>query len=266
MKITEEKLRRFIEEEENKIDAKELSGFLRAVVGAVNQAKDSFLASFNLLSQDLKVKTKEFSDIKSYIRDAVSEGVNKVQNVFSPKIEDLSQRLDELDTKRDIDRTEIALEASKIALEGLSSQLPTLEQIEERLPMLGNSIASALEILPEEKKLALNAVKGLREELEKLRDDIRRKRFATAYGVGGSGGGRIVKVYDLSSQLNGVLKTFTLPSFWRVISVVGSSFPFTYRPTVDYTTSNPTITFTSEIDASVSLATGQTLVVIYSES
>ena len=62
-----------------------------------------------------------------------------------------------------------------------------------------------------------------------------------------------------------LLKEFSLPAFWRVISVEGSSFPFSYRPTTDYTVSGSKITFTSEIDETVSLATGQTLIVLYAE-
>lgn len=84
---------------------------------------------------------------------------------------------------------------------------------------------------------------------------------------GGSGGqtGKLVKSYDLSSFLNGVLKTFAIPSNSQVISVISSSAPITFRQTVDYTYTSSSITFTSQIDASATLSTGQTLVIIYSE-
>lgn len=87
-------------------------------------------------------------------------------------------------------------------------------------------------------------------------------------GGGSSSGGRIVKVYDLSSQLNGVTKTFSLPAFWHVITVQSSSFPNAFRPTIDYTTDAgaSTITFTSEINETATLATGQTIIVQYAEA
>src|SRR3990167_8707972 len=90
------------------------------------------------------------------------------------------------------------------------------------------------------------------------------KNLPTPMG-GGVIGRDIVRVYDLSSQLNGVLKTFSLPAFWRILDVRSSSFPYAFRPTTDYTTDGTanTITFTSEISASSTLAAEQTLYVLY---
>ena len=109
------------------------------------------------------------------------------------------------------------------------------------------------------KKLRISDIKGLQEELK--------KRGQTIMTGGGSGGGHIVKAYDLSDQLNGTLKTFSLPAFWRIISVHSSSFPNAFRPTTDFTSdaSAFTITFTSEILSSSTLAAGQTIIVTYSE-
>jgi hypothetical protein len=85
-------------------------------------------------------------------------------------------------------------------------------------------------------------------------------------GGGASSGGRSVKAYDLSSSLDGVTKTFNLPALWRVISVHASSFPGVLRETVDYTWTSSSITFTTEISAASTLATGQTLIIIYAEA
>ena len=75
--------------------------------------------------------------------------------------------------------------------------------------------------------------------------------------------GSTILAHDLSASLNGVLKTFTLPSNARVLLVITSSFPTILRPTVDYTTTASSITFTSEIDAGSTLATGQTIMILY---
>jgi hypothetical protein len=111
----------------------------------------------------------------------------------------------------------------------------------------------------EDDKLEMKAIKGLLEELKKL-------KRANGGLVMGGGGGRIVKVHDLSSQLNGVLTTFSLPAFWRVIDVKLSSLPV-LRPTVDYTTDGTlkTVSFTSQVDTATQLSAGQSLLVIYSE-
>ena len=77
------------------------------------------------------------------------------------------------------------------------------------------------------------------------------------------GGGSFVYAHDLSDSLNGVLTTFALPANARVIMVFSSSTPGVLRPTVDYTTTASTITFTSQIEPSTTLSAGQTVMVLY---
>lgn len=84
--------------------------------------------------------------------------------------------------------------------------------------------------------------------------------------VGSGGAGRVVRSYDLTSQLDGVTKTFNLPALYKIISVHASSTPFSFRESVDYTYTPTSITFTSEINAGSTLATGQTVTIIYSEA
>ncbi len=120
-------------------------------------------------------------------------------------------------------------------------------------------IRDKLESLPDGEKLKIEAVENLREEL----DDLKKIR-----SVGRSFGGvspaavkSSITNIDISSQLNGVLKTFSLgQSVHSIMGVHGSAFPFIFRPTVDYTNTGNTITFTSEIEAETTLATGQTII------
>ena len=127
-------------------------------------------------------------------------------------------------------------------------------------------IRNKLESLEDEEKLKISAIKDLEEELKKLKKQIDSK-VVYAGGGGGGGGGHIVKAHDLSASLNGSTKVFSLPAFWRVISVHLSSFPNILRPTTDYTTDANLmqISFTAEIDAPTSLATNQSCIIIYSE-
>ena len=118
----------------------------------------------------------------------------------------------------------------------------------------------------ESEKLSIDSISYLKEELKKLEKKINTAKGITIFGGGGGGGaGKIVKAYDLSSSLNSVLKTFTIPGNWRVISVNSSSFPFMFRPTIDYTTTDSSITFTDEVIADTMLTTGQSIAIIYAE-
>ena len=81
-------------------------------------------------------------------------------------------------------------------------------------------------------------------------------------------GSTIADPADLSSQLDGVTRSFTVPgamSGSKLIGVFSSSTPFAFRPIIDYTFSSPTLTFTAGIDPAVMLAAGQTLIVQYTK-
>lgn len=134
------------------------------------------------------------------------------------------------------------------------------------LPDTADDIRNKLELIVEEdEKLKIDAIGHLREELDRLEKKISR----------GSGSGAViasqrgqVKVYDLSASLDGIKSTFSLPAFWRVLTVDLSSAPNALRPTVDFTTdaNAVTITFTSQIDPATQLASGQTCIVTYAEA
>lgn len=104
--------------------------------------------------------------------------------------------------------------------------------------------------------------KSLEKRLNALQDAV----FRNYGGHGGtqSGGATTILQYDLSSQLNGSTKSFTIPSNTAITAVMGSSAPFIFAPTTDYTgTGTTTITFTAGVDAPSALAAGQTLIVQY---
>lgn len=101
-----------------------------------------------------------------------------------------------------------------------------------------------------------NKLDELQKEIDLLK--VKKDKPLTIYGPGKT---RIILI-DLSSQLDGVTKTFALGTHFGIISVNGSSAPFgAFRPTVDYNESGRNIVFTSNVDASISLAQGQSLIV-----
>lgn len=128
-------------------------------------------------------------------------------------------------------------------------------KLENDLPRFGEKFRDGLELLEGDERLDASAIKGL---------DAAVRKYETKAIPGGGHGGNYVQAYDLSSSLNGSTKTFSLPAFWKIVSVHLSSAPNILRPTVDYTSdaSASTITFTSEINAATSLASGQTLLVL----
>lgn len=122
-------------------------------------------------------------------------------------------------------------------------------------PETGEQIVEKINTVPledEEHKIGIGQIAGLIKRL----DGIARQFSQIPSSVTGRD---IFEDIDISSQLNGVLKTFSFHAVYKVISVDLSSFPFgAFQKTTDYTwDSKGTITFTSEIDASTQLSTGQ---------
>lgn len=78
-----------------------------------------------------------------------------------------------------------------------------------------------------------------------------------------SGSGEITKSYDLDPLLDGATKTFTIPVHRKIILVVGTSAPFRFLSTTDYTHTASSITFTDNVDAEISLAAGQGVTILY---
>jgi len=69
-----------------------------------------------------------------------------------------------------------------------------------------------------------------------------------------------VDIVDLSDQVNGITKSFTLPTHEKAILFVSTQAPLFYRPEVDFTISGNTGTFTSEVGI---IQDGQTLLFVF---
>lgn len=71
----------------------------------------------------------------------------------------------------------------------------------------------------------------------------------------------MVEKYNLTSQCNGVLKSFTVPQNREIIGVFSTQAPINYDPSKDWTGSGTTtLTLTDEVGAPLE---GQTLWIIY---
>ena len=102
----------------------------------------------------------------------------------------------------------------------------------------------------------IDAIDGLEERIKAIPERPTRPFF------GGGVSRMAVSYYDISSELNGSTRTFWVPTNLGIIIAIGSSFPFVFRPVVDFVESGHNIVFDSNIDPAVSLATGQSMVLL----
>lgn len=113
-------------------------------------------------------------------------------------------------------------------------------------------VRDKLETLQGEERLDASAIKNLPEMI---------KAVETPRAIFGPGKTKIVKI-NLSSLLNGSTKTFFLGTHYGIVDVNSSSAPFgAFIEGTDYNESGKNIVFTSNVDESISLASGQSLIV-----
>lgn len=234
------------------------------------EVMDAFKTLLSFVSQLKQANAEEMSLIKSAVsvmgekwkeqmqRDIESfkgQALKDIQKALREQEQGMKFIYDKVSSLKDGENGKDADEQQVI--QSVLAQIPP--DVEET----PTEVRDKLETLSGDERLDISAIKGLDERLAGIKQTT-----PIIYGGTGTGGGRLVKSYDLSDSLNGILKTFSLPAFWRVISVHSSSFPMIFRPTTDYTTDAgaSTITFTSEVDAASTLATGQTIIVVYAET
>lgn len=138
------------------------------------------------------------------------------------------------------------------------------EKIIERLAKLIPDIPEPIKLLTPnetietinkaENKIDIERVEGL--------DEVLRKKVQGVQSGGVVSGRELIKEIDISGDLDGSTKTFNIAVVWNIIMVHGSSFPYALRKDIDWTWTPTSITFTSEINASTSLASGQTVILM----
>lgn len=221
-------------------DIREFKRNIQSDVGQQNYSINSVKKSVDNLWSTLEGKNRE---LISEISSQLESKIDKISTTIPPRVD-----LKSLETRL-ASQFEQKLNSTQIAIKGLIPRQLTAEAIRDNL-----------ELLKGDDRLDKSAIKGLEEEFERIR-----KSHSNVI-IGGSGGKGKIKPYDLSSQLDGVTKTFNIPASWTVISVASTSNPAAFRPIIDYTFTPTTITFTSEINAATTLSAGQSLIVVLEES
>jgi hypothetical protein len=175
-------------------------------------------------------------------------------------------------------KEEITPKKGEDYFDGEDAEMPDFDEIvaavlgKIRLPKDGKDgspdtpeeIVAKLNTLDE--ALDMKVIKGLNRWMTEIKNLASKKSEQRMGGGGGSSSsGGATKSMKLNSQLNGVTKDFVLPNVSNVISVHASSGPSILSETDDYTWTSDLISFTSQVDASTTLAAGQTVVVVYTE-
>ena len=196
--------------------------------------------------KDGKTPTEE--EIKSFIKHLIPDTIPGKDYVLTEQDKkEIAKKIEVPVVEKVIEKTEVIREQPIVTNE--IKEVAKYENPEQ--------IRDKLEELTGEDRLDKSAIKGLAEEIKKLSD-----RWEAGRPIFGPGK---TKVYlkDLSASLDGATKTFFIGTHFGISGVFGSSSPFVFRPTIDYIESGKNIVFDASIDATLSLAGGQSLIVQY---
>lgn len=239
---------------------KDFTDAFESILKQILQFEKKLLDKNTTASDDLR---QSFSVLSRRMEDSSSASIATLQKEMMAMV---GRALDVIDAKAN---SLTQPKNGEHGADGLDGHTPTKAEltaiIKPLIPKVENGMDgspdSGTEIIGKINKEEDTLIK--KEKVEGLADIELMARSAQANTNVFHNSGSFVYDYDLSDYLNGVLKTFTLPSNAKVITVLGSSAPGIFRKTVDYTTTSSTITFTSAIDASTTLASGQTVVILY---
>lgn len=236
------------------------------------------------IEQVIAALTKVLANNKKELEGKASELAERMESFLS-QVKEEHGRMATENTQHSEDSRRQANQEVKARIDMAVSEIKRLgQEIQNLRPKDGQDADEERVIgevltrikLPEQKEVLLDGGKEIVQKINDLPTDDDEDKIDASHikGLKADKDGKVVygairgpevQIYDLSSQLNGVLKTFSLPAFRLIFDVRSSSFPYAFRPTVDYTVdySLMKITFTSQIEASSTLGTGQTLYVLF---
>lgn len=238
---------------------------LEAVIAAIDIDTPSTQEVADLIAQIIQA----VQEVKTYLEKQAQENKLDLNRVVNRSFEEAIQRLDEFNeelkkkaelvlenvqknAKIDIDTITKGLYKELKVLKDLipppadfTNVLNKISEIEKRIPTLPDEITGerVIEKINEsEGKIMRERVEGLEEELKALRDLPR--------GKVGMRKVPIIKRVNLTSQIDGATKDFTLPrDTVEVLGVWGTQFPINFDPGVDWTFAGNTLTLASHITA-----------------
>lgn len=256
----------------NEKQLKRINEFMKSIEGGAVQPEE-LEQVFELLVVVIKEQKKEFDNIITSVINELADKISTQKEELSSNVKELSSKIsDILKDKDELKNNTIKLKDDfREELENIMSSIPTipdLKPINEKLVEIENKIPTIKEETPIEtrdkleklrgdERLDKSAIKGIDEEVKRLDKKIDDKPTGR---MGGMRKVPIIKRYNLSSQVDGVTKTFTLPKDTvDIVGVFGTQFPINFNAGTDWTFAGGVLTLTSEVSAPES---GQTLYAI----
>jgi hypothetical protein len=172
-----------------------------AIDNLVNKENKKVVKKFsdkfqNRIKEVEKVSGNFSKEYKSKLSDVDLNFTNFIKDL-NEKLEDANERVEELQNIHVQEGEDIAEKASKLSV----------DKIEKSIPELGERIRDALELLRGDDRLEMSAIKGLEEEIEKLREELKRKGGGMLIGgLQNAGEG----IETPSGTINGTNKEFNV--------------------------------------------------------
>lgn len=225
------------------ITPKELESFLAYVLNFIKESKDGF----DGISKENLKRIQEGVDYINEIKSSILEGVDS-------RVQGSEMKMNEACDKVMKMCEEVATHKPENGKDGMPGK--DGENGKDGSPDTPEEIRNKLESLEGDDRLDKSAIRGLEEALKTL------EAVPAPKSVGGSGKTRVL-VKDISASLDGATKSFFVGNHLGIIGVYGSSSPFIFRPVIDYNETGKNIVFTDAVEAAISLAQGQSLIVQY---
>ncbi len=287
MATNEERLQKMLDAaSEGGIQRDDVALVFRALIKRMNEMREFFDTRFTTLTNMVNQKISDMQALRDEMSGHISstqtllgtakDHTENLENILS-KIQNKAGLFDRLASlvpqRNDVISKNINALGARISL--VQDSIPDTDDLENRVGALeskpeqeleGEEIATELESLEGDDRLDISAIKGFDERIKSYVDKLD-ERIGRMSGLIVAQQRGAVRAYDLSSKLDGVTVTFTLPAFGVILLITLSSFPNTLRQGIDYTVnySKMQITFVG-IDASTILSAGQTCIILYAEN
>lgn len=230
-----------------------------------------------MLQFSVKLQTKTETELKT-IAESVKTAISRIETLASDQTTEAKKELqDSCDSMMSdmrfqceamISEAQAKIDGVKDGKDGMDADeekiitevLARIPEDPEETPEEVRDLLETIEV--EDEKLKISAIGHLEEELKKVRKQI--AELSSRPMGGGIATRDIVRSMDISAQLDGVTKTFQTSAMYRVIAILMSSTPAAaVRENIDFTWTDTSVTFTAQVDASTSLAAGQSVIILY---
>ena len=214
------------------------------VSGTIEQARVAMEEASTSTSEDNQAK---FDALANELVTTLSGSLQEGEKRSNEALERLEARLAAIKDGQDADPEQVTQEVLRRIV------IPTAEDVMNGLPALGERTRDGLELLPEGQKLVIDAVEGLRKELDELKEGLS-ARPAGKVGGGGTSAIGVASALGFagrtetpSGAVNGSNVTYT------TIKPINFIFSFMINgeniPSSAYTIAGKTITFGTALSA-----------------